>query len=231
MVREDQYGRSQSYKFTVTPDYFRAMARPPSSGMMRFSSEEIRQIFISVLVLTIAFALVFTGGIYGLTEDPIAFGYLLLPSLLAVSTAFLMHELAHKKVAQSYGCFAEYRMSTQGLFLAIITGLIGFLFALPGAVYISGHIDRKQNAKISMAGPGTNMAIGAISLMFVYTAGETLLGAIASIVAFVNLWLAVFNLLPIPPLDGSKILAWNIGYYILAIVAAVALLAFAWIGI
>jgi Zn-dependent protease len=26
---------------------------------------------------------------------------------------------------------------------------------------------------------------------------------------FVNLWLAIFNMLPIPPLDGSKVFSWD----------------------
>ena len=30
-----------------------------------------------------------------------------------------------------------------------------------------------------------------------------------SLAVFVNLWLAIFNMLPIPPLDGSKVLSWN----------------------
>ncbi|HLD38680.1 MAG TPA: site-2 protease family protein, partial [archaeon] len=33
--------------------------------------------------------------------------------------------------------------------------------------------------------------------------------SIFSFAMMVNIWLAVFNMLPIPPLDGSKVLAWD----------------------
>jgi Zn-dependent protease len=33
----------------------------------------------------------------------------------------------------------------------------------------------------------------------------------------VNSYLALFNLLPIPPLDGSKIVQWNLPIYLLAL--------------
>ncbi|WP_211259700.1 site-2 protease family protein, partial [Thermococcus celericrescens] len=35
--------------------------------------------------------------------------------------------------------------------------------------------------------------------------------------ATVNLWLAFFNLLPFPPLDGSKVVRWNAGYWAVSI--------------
>ena len=99
------------------------------------------------------------------------------------------------------------------LFLAIVTGG-GFVFAAPGAVVIytafrDGHgvrqisLTAKQNAFISAAGPATNIMI---ALLFLPIAtGNDFFGAIVRI----NGFLALFNLLPFPPLDGSKIIWYN----------------------
>lgn len=225
-MRDDgQY--SQSYKFRVTPDYFRTAARPPVPGM-RFSGIELRQIAISVIVLTLAFSMVLSGGLFELLHGIAAVKAALIvsASFIAVSTGFLLHELGHKKVAQGYGCFAEYRMSPQGLFLAIITSVFGFLFALPGAVVISGFINAEQNGKISIAGPFVNILIGAVCLVPLLLIDlPNIAFDILYIVALVNGILAVFNLLPIPPLDGSKIFYWDKSIYVIAMALAITLAA------
>ena len=192
---------------------------------MRFSRVEIRQLLISVGVLTLAFAIALSGGVYKLRDFSL-FAEILVAAFLAVSSAFLLHELSHKRLAQRFGCFAEYRMALQGLLLAIFTSLFGFLFALPGAVVISGFLTPKQNGLISLAGPATNMIIGAICLPFIFLIDLSgIIYTVIFIVAYVNLLLAVLNLLPIPPLDGSKILYWDLKIYIAVFTIALILLA------
>ena len=226
MWPDDNQGSNQSYKFTVTPDYFRENAQPGGSGM-RFSRTEIIQILISVSVLTVAFAIALSN-ISELGFDLVVFEFMLGASFVAVFTGFLLHELSHKILAQKYGCFAEFRMSLYGLFLGLITSFLGFLFALPGAVMISGRMTVEQNGKISLAGPGMNMIIGSICLAILFVlSSDTLLFLIFSIVAYINLWLAIFNLLPIPPLDGSKVFYWNKPIYVASMALAVALFIFA----
>lgn len=191
----------------------------PDRGL-RFSGEEIRQILVAVGAMTLAFMFALVGGIRGVENawrDSGGVGILILlvASFVAVVTAFLLHELAHKVVAQRYGCFAEFRYSLMGLAIGVLTGAFGFLFAMPGAVMISGHVDARQNVRISAAGPGTNLSIAAAFTAVAYVLGFSKL-ALADVVsflvgtiAFVNLFLGFFNLLPFPPLDGSKIFASN----------------------
>lgn len=217
---------NRTYKFDVTPDYFRMAAKPTGRGM-QFGRTEIFQILISVAMLTVAFTFWLLGGLQGLpgTNLP-TFLFFLGVSFLAVSTAFLMHELAHKRVAQRFGCFAEYRMSPIGLVLGLFTSLVGFIFALPGAVMISGRITRRENGIISLAGPLTNIVVGAVCLAFAFLlAPGTLVWAVFAIIAQIALILAVFNMLPVPPLDGSKVALWNILVYIGEMGLAIALLA------
>lgn len=179
-----------------------------------FSEKEIFQIAISIIVLTFAFSFAFSGNAFEFSK--MNFGkviVILTISFFAVLTGFLLHELAHKISAQKYGCWAEYRYSGQGLLFTILLSLAGFLFAIPGAVYIEGNINNKQNGIISLAGPLTNILIALLFLPFIYLTNG-IINLIVSFVCFINLILALFNMLPIPPLDGSKVLRWNIGIYL-----------------
>lgn len=193
---------------------------PYYSGIRRkgisFSPVEIIHITVSILVLTIAFAMASIGGIYGLeglAEKELLFVFGV--SFVAVTTAFLCHELAHKIVAQRYNCWAEYRYFQLGLILALVIALVsGIVFAAPGAVYISGYLDRKQNGKISLAGPMTNIILGLAFLpLFLFSSNSWLIAA-GYRISYVNVFLAFFNLLPFPPFDGAKVARWNIGIYI-----------------
>jgi len=61
---------------------------------------------------------------------------------------------------------------------------------------------KRGNAKVAFAGPVTNLII-AVIFAFWYRISNL---EIFALVVLVNLVLAIFNLVPIPPLDGSKIL-------------------------
>ncbi len=64
-------------------------------------------------------------------------------------------------------------------------------------------------AVVGAAGPLSNLAVAVvfgIILHFVFTGTTTAFSLILSFIVYINILLAVFNLIPIPPLDGSKIL-------------------------
>lgn len=179
-----------------------------------FSEKEIFHIAISIVVLTFAFSFAFSGSALEFSKkDYGEMMVILTVSFFAVLTGFLLHELAHKISAQKYGCWAEYRYSEQGLLFTFLSSLVGFLIAVPGAVYIDGNINDKQNGVISLAGPTTNILIALVFLPFIYLT-ESLINLIITFICFINLFLALFNMLPIPPLDGSKVIRWNIGIYL-----------------
>jgi Zn-dependent protease len=188
-----------------------------------FSGIEVRDILVAWLALGVAFSFALTGGGLNLFAGGGKLSFAGILSLLGVSlltagTGFVFHELSHKFVAQRYGYWAEFRMWPFGLILAIVTSIIGLLFAAPGATYISGmNISVEENGRISLAGPLTNVVIGLLFLpLFLFGSGISAL--IGSLGFKINFFLALFNLLPIGPLDGGKVLKWSLPVWLVAIV-------------
>jgi len=172
--------------------------------MVRFTEIELRHISISVLALVIA-----VSGIGFLPLEDV--GYRIAVISIPLALGFTAHELVHKLVAVRYGYFAVYRMWTMGLAFALLIGLASggkVLFAAPGAVMIlSSYFTRRQSGIIGLAGPATNIAIASCFFPLSYLPG--LIGDIGLWGALINLWLAFFNLLPFPPLDGGKVFSWS----------------------
>ena len=172
-----------------------------------FSKSEIIHIIIAIAVLTISFAFAFADNPPLLHLDSVL-GRLPL-SFLAILTAFVCHEMAHKFVGQKFGYWSEFRMYPTGLLLAFFLAIFtGFVFAAPGAVQIYGMPTREESGKMALAGPLTNLIIALIFL--VITFGSTFrIGELFFFIAYINIFLAFFNLLPFGPMDGLKIFSWK----------------------
>lgn len=154
---------------------------------------------------------------------------LLLPMLLF---SVIVHECAHGLVAEWWGDPTARMLGRLTLnpvphidpFGSIIVpGLLlltgsGFLFgwAKPVPVTIENFRDRKLgDITVSLAGPASNilLALGltvvlaASNLIYGATDVPAALGSLCRYGILLNLILAIFNLLPIPPLDGSHVVA------------------------
>ena len=167
---------------------------------MKFTRREINDLLISWAVLSFALAVLWWG-----IDRPLLILRMMPQSIIAVGTGFAFHEMAHKYVAQRYGLAAEFRRWDFGLLMAVISSFLGFLFAAPGAVHIFGYAETKVMIKTSIAGPIANFIVALISLGLSSFVSNNFL----FFLAYFNLFLALFNLLPIPPLDGSKVLKYN----------------------
>ncbi len=158
-------------------------------------------------------------------------------------TAFPIHEYAHGWMAYKLGddtASMQGRLSLNPLrhldpIGTICMVICGFGWAKPvpvNPVRFTRKISMKTGmALVALAGPLSNMLLGfiayTVSKILFYTsfiAGSEYLNFLASIFSImcsVNLGLAAFNLLPVPPLDGSRILFsivperiyWNIMKY------------------
>lgn len=185
--------------------------------MARFQIDPDEAVHIIVSIVAISLSLSFAQG--GINVPASHFVFLMAIFTLTVGSGFVLHELAHKYFAVKYGCRARFTAWPAGLVLmlglAIVPQFFGFqlpMILAPGAVYIfayRGQISAKQNGIISLAGPLTNVALCALFLLFYFLSPIEPLSAVFFIGAQVNIFLALFNLLPVFPLDGSKVIAWN----------------------
>ena len=145
---------------------------------------------------------------------------------------YVLHEFAHKYLAKRYGLFAEYGIIREGaIFTALgIIPFFPFKFIAPGAVFVRGSSNPEETGRIALAGPFTNLILSGI---FLTLSGlgeriETFLDPSISFqlsisfyfLALISSTIAMFNLIPFGPLDGSSILKWDKNIFIVTFVFA-----------
>jgi Zn-dependent protease len=154
------------------------------------------------------------GLIRLLFNDPVAFVLLIIPLLYSV----VIHEVAHGWVANRMGDPTAKllgRLSLNPLkhldpVGTLMLFLVGFGWAKPVPINMNNIADRRKGLIfVSSAGILANILLAFGSLL-VYrlldlTSARTV-ALIANYTAYINITLAALNLIPIPPLDGSKIL-------------------------
>ncbi len=149
-----------------------------------------------------------------LLNNPLAFILIAIPLMYAI----IFHELAHGWVAYRMGDSTAKHLGRLSLnplkhldpMGTIMLFIFGFGWAKPVPVNFSNIRDyRKGMILVSSAGIVANMILAFIAL-FLYSLlsppESSMPGQLLYFFAKINIILAAFNLIPIPPLDGSKIL-------------------------
>jgi Zn-dependent protease len=200
----------------------------------KFSKVEIFHLLVSIFILTIAFSFalsknnLFIGFTSGFRLDELT---LYIPlSFLGITTAFFFHELSHKFMAQKHGLWSEYRMFPQGLFLALLLGILTpFVFAAPGAVMFQGGAKTQETGQIAASGPLANIIIAFVAFILYFSVFYE--SQIVGFVCLINSFMATFNLLPLGPLDGIKIIKWNATIWSIMLISSTIVLTLVFIKI
>ena len=136
---------------------------------------------------------------------------LLIPVLLF---ALVFHEFSHGWVANKLGDpTAKYSgrltlnpMAHLDLFASLMILFVGFGWAKPVPVdsrYLANP--RTDMMKIAFAGPASNLLLAFIAGSLIRLTGNMgVLSSMLIMIVQINIMLAVFNMIPIPPLDGSQ---------------------------
>ncbi|MFQ5459619.1 MAG: site-2 protease family protein [Anaerolineae bacterium] len=104
---------------------------------------------------------------------------------------------------------------------ALVFLVVGFGWAKPVPID-SYRLGREGTLWVSLAGPASNLALAVVALAPMRLLGPGgLAGTILTIFGFYNLMLAAFNLIPVSPLDGWKVMlglvrpetAWRLARY------------------
>lgn len=182
-----------------------------------------RFIYVIIAILAISFLATMTGEkLLGLV--------LTIPGVLIAMT---FHEYAHAKAADLLGDDTPRIQGRLNLNPFSHVDPIGFALLLFAGFGWGRPVEinprnfnrnmelTKAEAIVSVAGPGMNFVIallfmliyvGMISFGFVTNELTFYISQIINYTAIVNIGLGVFNLIPLPPLDGSKILMHFLPY-------------------
>lgn len=181
----------------------------------KFSKDELKALVITIVVLT--FIMAFNDKRPEFSVVYWTSNFLLWLAIVAVSV--MIHHAGHRLIAIKIGFKVEFRLwwygLGAGLIMALITrGTIPLL--LPGGIYVHHLAAHRLGAFrygpnvvaisiIAMMGPLFNIFLATIvKTLQIWVPFGLLNTAIVDRIFIFNLLFAMFTLLPIPPLDGSR---------------------------
>lgn len=172
---------------------------------------------LGILIITIGVAYIFSGyirkprtSIEDLYMKSNAWENFKFAAIIA-APAVVLHELGHKFISMALGFPAVLKVFWGGMGVGVILKLIHapFLILAPAYVQISAGTPGIQTAAIAFAGPFINLVLwlgSAIYLKKVKNIPQNR-AMLLIFTAKINKLLFIFNMIPFPPLDGSKVLS------------------------
>ena len=173
--------------------------------MKLFKDDELRDLIIAILILSVILSFPDFSGFF-------------LISIIIVLFSYFVRELMHKFVARKFGCMSTFKLWPPGILIGIMSIFLKYfggwniVFAAPGFAEIVPYrfgrmgfkvarVTPKDLGLVALAGTGINVFFAVLFKAFPYGIFQTL--------SLYNGLIALFNLIPISPLDGSKIFLWS----------------------
>jgi Zn-dependent protease len=173
--------------------------------MKFFTNNELRDLAIVVIVLSVIFSFPDFPGFF-------------LVSIIIVFFSYFVREIGHKFVARKFGCMSTFKLWYPGLLIGIMSMFFKYVskfnivFAALGFAEIVPYrfgrlgfkiarVTPKDLGLISLAGTGLNVFLAVFFKIFP--------GGIFQTASLYNGLIALFNLLPIAPLDGKNLFLWS----------------------
>ncbi|OGD09455.1 MAG: hypothetical protein A2184_02395 [Candidatus Moranbacteria bacterium RIFOXYA1_FULL_44_7] len=148
-----------------------------------------------------------------LVSSPAAFALIFGGLIMAIG----IHEAAHAYMADYLGDPTPRslgrttlnplaHLDPMGTLVILVTGFFGWGKPAPFDPFNLKN-PKKDTALIALAGPASNLIMAVLlAVVLNFTSPPMLVGAVVYSLVRLNIFLALFNLIPVPPLDGSKII-------------------------
>jgi Zn-dependent protease len=205
--------KKNSYQYSIT---FGQQLR--NKKRVYFSPKEIKHIAVaSLLVVGIGLSIGLYNNYLGGFSPQWTWDMMAIFAVI-MTASFLAHEIAHKIIGQKNGLWAEFRLTTWGAALTLVSVFLPFKMISPGAMMLGGQPNGEEIVKISIAGPSTNIVFSTVLLGSGFAMIQSPYSVIFFFAAYINAFMAVFNLIPFGILDGYKIFSLNKKLWALAFI-------------
>lgn len=180
-----------------------------------FTWEQDGELVLAAGLLTTIFAIAYSWPIYF--------------AFLAGASGLILHEMGHKIVGR-YFCInnTEFVIKPLGIIIGFVSAILfHMVLASPGGVTIGNNASKHDIVMEALGGPCTNLLIFAITfplsfaVPIIVTVAPGVTANVFLTIAIINLYYGTFNLAPIPPLDGWRVVTRNQTLWALVFVPAV----------
>lgn len=181
---------------------------------LNFTLEQDGELLLAAGLLTIIFALAYSWPLYF--------------AFTVGASGLILHEMGHKIVGR-YFCISntEFVIKPIGIIIGFASALLfHIVLASPGGVTIGDNATKHDIVMEALGGPVTNLLIFGVTFPLAYLApiivhvgGMTI--NVFLTMAIINLYYGTFNLLPVPPLDGWRVVSRNEKIWALVFVPAI----------